>query len=611
MKRLYLDIAAYSDKPIDKHGDYVSAESEHSNILLLGYAFDDEDPRVINLMEDGAIPTHLVYALVSPDVDKFAYNARTVRVFLSRHLIHKADAFLPAYSWRCLKAWSEYLGYPKTLRGVTDILDIHDPCPNIRKTASQAITRILDDAVDPKAAAVREAISPKLNVLAQCVKQSVQITQEIHRRLRETPMTEREWTHYWVVEYANDRGIRLDTKFLRGALRCAAACKAQLWEQFRTITGLPAECGARAFKDWLSAHGVNAPSVSQETILKLRRRATGKVSEALDIWSAIMRNPTRHYQALASHCSVDGRLRGLYTCNGGKLGMLKFPFLQTDNLPACVDDNADELRKRVATCDSGWLKENLRSIPDILNRLLGTVFISGKGRRFAMFTFRHLNESVLHWLAQASFSDCAGKDGFPSKVPLVAEYLPAQDYANAGSAICRLYLNVENAIRNCLAARCDVETCRLRFHADEKWLTVTLPSGHALVYHTPFIRIDPAGFSAIRVMGLNPDNKWGYRILDGKNIVQDIVRAVARDFLLYKMVCVEANEDFIALPFRDGLLIEIDAAQNLCMAAHTLRGLPQWANGLTVHIDGYLCEDYFKRASCGRFRTKGGISYAR
>ena len=91
MKRLYLDIAAYSDKPIDKHGDYVSAESEHSNILLLGYAFDDENPRVINLMEDGAIPTHLVYALVSPDVDKFAYNARIVRVFLSRHLIHKAD----------------------------------------------------------------------------------------------------------------------------------------------------------------------------------------------------------------------------------------------------------------------------------------------------------------------------------------------------------------------------------------------------------------------------------------------------------------------------------------------------------------------------------------
>ena len=35
MKRLYLDIAAYSDKPIDKHGDYVSAESEYSNILLL------------------------------------------------------------------------------------------------------------------------------------------------------------------------------------------------------------------------------------------------------------------------------------------------------------------------------------------------------------------------------------------------------------------------------------------------------------------------------------------------------------------------------------------------------------------------------------------------
>lgn len=104
---------------------------------------------------------------------------------------------------------------------------------------------------------------------------------------------------------------------------------------------------------------------------------------------------------------------GLYTCNGGKLGMLKFPFLQTDNLPACVDNNADELRKRVVTCDNGWLKENLRSIPDILNRLLGTVFISGKGRRFAMFTFRHLNQSVLHWLAQGQLFGLRWKGRLP------------------------------------------------------------------------------------------------------------------------------------------------------------------------------------------------------
>ena len=172
-----------------------------------------------------------------------------------------------------------------------------------------------------------------------------------------------------------------------------------------------------------------------------------------------------------------------------------------DNLPACVDNNADELRKRVVTCDNGWLKENLRSIPDILNRLFGTVFISDKGRRFAMFTFRHLNQSVLHWLTQASFSDCAGKDGFPSRVPLVAEYLPTQDYANTDPAICRLYLNVENAIRNCLAARCDVETYRLRFHADEKRLTATLPSGRALVYHYPLYPHRPRSSARFALWG--------------------------------------------------------------------------------------------------------------
>ena len=457
---------------------------------------------------------------------------------------------------------------------------------------------------------MREAILPKLDVLAQCVKQSIRMMRSLHSRLNETPLTEREWTHYWVVEYANDRGILLDAKFLAGALQCAAACETQLWNRFRKITGLPVGCGARAFKEWLSVQGVDTPSVSREATSKLRRRATGNVAEALELWSAIMRNPLRQYQALTGHCSADGRLRGLYTHDGGRHGMLKFPFFQTDSLSACDGNSADELHKHVSACDNGWLEKNIKSVPDILNGLLGTVFVPDEDKRFAMFSFRQLNQSVLHWLAQANFAACAEGEDFPPEAPLVAEYFPTRDYTEADSAICRLYLDVENAVRSCLTARCAIEIGSLSFHAGKKRLTITLPSGRALVYYEPFIRIDPAGFSAVRAMGLNSDDKWDYRILSGKTIVRDIVRAVARDVLLYKMVCAEANGDCISLPFRDGLLIGIDAGQNLCAAAHSLRRLPKWAEGLSANIDGYLCTDYFKRMARGHSRKQGGIRHA-
>lgn len=83
-----------------------------------------------------------------------------------------------------------------------------------------------------------------------------------------------------------------------------------------------------------------------------------------------------------------------------------------------------------------------------------------------MFTFRHLNESVLHWLAQGQLFGLRWKGRLPvqrfrlSRNIFLHRIMPMPD-----SAICRLYLNVENAIRNCLAASCDVETCRLRLHA--------------------------------------------------------------------------------------------------------------------------------------------------
>ena len=49
MTVLSIDIETYSDIDLKKSGVYRYAESENFNVLLFGYAFDDEPIKVIDL----------------------------------------------------------------------------------------------------------------------------------------------------------------------------------------------------------------------------------------------------------------------------------------------------------------------------------------------------------------------------------------------------------------------------------------------------------------------------------------------------------------------------------------------------------------------------------
>lgn len=136
MKKLSLDIETYSDVDLAKAGVYRYASSAAFEILLVGVSVDDGPVRVYDLAQGEALPEALVAALVSDDVEKWAYNASFERVCLSAWLRrHRpgllrpsaasaavpvwlgssaaaADAFLSPASWRCSRVWGAMLGLP-------------------------------------------------------------------------------------------------------------------------------------------------------------------------------------------------------------------------------------------------------------------------------------------------------------------------------------------------------------------------------------------------------------------------------------------------------------------------------------------------------------------
>ena len=79
---LAIDIETYSEVDLTKSSVYRYAEDPSFEILLFGYAFDDEPVTVIDVAA-GGIPDYLLDALRNPEIIKAAYNASFERVCLS------------------------------------------------------------------------------------------------------------------------------------------------------------------------------------------------------------------------------------------------------------------------------------------------------------------------------------------------------------------------------------------------------------------------------------------------------------------------------------------------------------------------------------------------
>ena len=75
MRELSIDIETYSSVDIGKAGLYKYVQSEDFEILLFAYSFDNEQVKIIDLVQGEQLPHEVVAALSGKNVIKTAYNA--------------------------------------------------------------------------------------------------------------------------------------------------------------------------------------------------------------------------------------------------------------------------------------------------------------------------------------------------------------------------------------------------------------------------------------------------------------------------------------------------------------------------------------------------------
>lgn len=137
---LHIDLETYSSVDLAECGVYRYAESEDFEILLFGYAFDDEEVQVLeNLTPEAMENLGIFKALMDPCIIKVAHNAAFERTCLSAYLrklpqtiintYRSPDArepldFLPPEQWRDTMIMAAELGYPNSLAQLGNALGL-------------------------------------------------------------------------------------------------------------------------------------------------------------------------------------------------------------------------------------------------------------------------------------------------------------------------------------------------------------------------------------------------------------------------------------------------------------------------------------------------------
>ena len=120
-KDLFIDIETFSSVDIKSCGAYKYIESPDFEILIVGYAFDDEPVVIVDLAQGEELPEEFEDALFDENVRKHAHNA----VF-ERNAFRRIGYDIPVENWYCTLVKSAYCGLPLGLDQVSKVLDLQD-----------------------------------------------------------------------------------------------------------------------------------------------------------------------------------------------------------------------------------------------------------------------------------------------------------------------------------------------------------------------------------------------------------------------------------------------------------------------------------------------------
>ncbi|MDK7142905.1 DNA polymerase [Gleimia europaea] len=655
MKYLSIDLETYSPLNLSKTGVYPYAAHPDFQILLFGYAIDEQPVQVVDLAKGEKLPNEILAALVDPRVVKWAFNASFERICLSSwlHRYHpemlSGSEFLDPGQWRCSMIWAAYLGMPMSLDQVAKVLNL----PVKKDTAGKKLIRQFCTPATPNlinkgARRNLPSLDPEgWKAFTKYNRRDVEVEQAIHTRLAKFPVPEAEWEAYSLDQRINDAGIKLDATLVDAAVTLDEKHRETTLDRAQELTGLENPNSPIQLKDWLAQNGCPLDSLTKAEVATALEDATGVVKEILQLRGDLAKSSVKKYQAMQNVSGADGRARGLLQFYGaGRTGRFAGRLVQVQNLPRNYLPDLDQARTLVKDKNLEAVELLYDSVPDTLSQLIRTAFIPTSGNRFIVSDYSAIEARVIAWLAGEKTTLEAFRDGKDlycetasrmfkvpvekhgangklrqkGKIAVLAcgyggsvgalkamgalkmglsedELKPIVDVWRAANPhIVWLWQEVEEAALKAITTRQPVRLSNLTFTLESGILFITLPSGRRLAYVKPGLGQNRFGGTSITYWGVTTGRRWGRLETYGGKLVENIVQAVARDLLVHGMHNVANAGHQIVMHVHDEIVVDepVESGASVEQICRLMSSLPDWADGLPLDADGYECNYYQK-----------------
>ena len=652
-KVLSLDFETFSATDIGACGSYKYMEDPEFEILLMSYAYDDDEVTVIDLTAGEKVPLTVMFDLTNPAVTKAAWNC----AFERNAILTQWGVYCPPEQWEDSMILAGQCGLPMSLAGASEALGLGEDQAKMKE--GKALIRYFCQPCKPtKTNGMRTRNLPehapeKWETFKKYNGQDVVAERAIRKMLSRWAPTEREHDFWCLDARINERGVRIDRKLAINAVAMDEKYKAELTERAIAITGLENPKSVTQVKNWLAdQEGKCFPSLNKKVVAEVvSELQTDEAKEFMAIRTELSKSSTAKYAAMLRSICRDDHVRGCFQFYGAnRTGRFAGRLVQFQNMSKNEMPDLADCRELVRDGHYTAVKALYGGVARPLSELVRTAIIPEEGHKILVADFSAIEARVIAWLAGEqwrldTFREggdiyCAsaaqmfhvpvvkhGENGHLRQKGKVAEL--ALGYGGGVNAlkafgadkmgmteeemqetvdlwresspkICQLWQTMEKAACRCVLSKAPTKDslAGIRFDYENGVLWMTLPSGRRLAYwgaQYTESRFHP-GRRVLSYMGVDQQTKKWNRIETwGGKLVENLVQATARDCLRESMFSLDAEGYDIRAHVHDEVIVtEPIGGRSVEQMAEVMGRAIDWAPGLPLRADGYETPFYMK-----------------
>lgn len=650
---LSIDLETFCAADIKTVGSFRYIDDPSFEILLFGYAFEDDPVKVIDLTAGQELPEQVLSALTDPEITKTAWNCAFERIALEKYL----GVDLPPEQWQDSMILSAVCGLPMGLGPAGKALGLPEDAAK-DKDGKALIKYFCTPCKPTKTNGGRTRNLPEHDLekwgrFIEYNRQDVVAERTIRRMLQRWTPDETEHKFWCLDQRINEHGVRIDMELARHAIEFDARYKGELTEQAIALTGMENPNSVAQIKDWLlEQEGITVPSLNKKAVADVvAQLSTDKAKEFMALRTKLAKSSTKKYEAMARSVCSDGCAKGMFQFYGAsRTGRFAGRILQMQNLPQNHMPDLDVARELVREGDYDTTAQLYDAISPTLSELIRTALIPEPGCQFLVADFSAIEARVIAWIAGEQWTLDAFREGrdiycetasMMFKVPVVkhgvngelrqkgkiatlacgysggvnalkafgADKMGMTDeemvqtvdlWREANPNIVALWKSLEKAAIRCIVKRVPTKSTvgNIRFDMEQGILWMTLPSGRRIAYYGAEYRESRFRPDRKTITYYGTDQKtkkWSRLETFFGKLTENLVQATARDCLRDAMLALDAAGFDIRGHVHDEVIISepIGGRSYEEVAEIMGRDLP-WAPGLPLKAAGYSCSSYRK-----------------